>query len=780
VRGIRVIAVVAVVWMAAAGTASASGHNITISTGATTNITVGPGTFTANADNAVLNNGDLNTALAAGSVVVDTTTAGGQPGNVTIDDAITWNSPRALTISAAGGILFTSAALTANDPGSSLTLSTGTGNLTAPDGSSPIIVAGPTTMNVPAGQIDLRLSPNDFGQSLSIPAAGSSIDVRDINALSLAGVNASLSAAFSAGGPITQSAPLNIFAATFLLSFDSVTLNHPGNSFGGAVSATPFAIPVTLNAAGNLNLGAMNASDLSASAGAGGPGAITSSGAWLITGSASLTAPTSITANNAGNNFTGPVSTNTPGTATLRDMNALVLGTLSTGADDIVAGGAITQTGVITDLGQFDAQGTSVTLANPANDFDKAQVEATAGALSLRDQNSITLLGANATGASQVVAGLDLVVSANPSFVANSLTLVADEAAGSGLGMGGITIVPNAVLTSSGAPVRLYSARRSQNSIAANATMNGATFTPGPEFVDSAREVWSTRFPNGTATNPFTIFYKEDATPPETTMDSGPAEGSTTNDPTPTFAFSSSEAGSTFACSVDGGAFSACTSPNTVADLTDGPHTFAVRATDAAANTDPTPASRTFSVDATPPETTIDSGPAEGSTIGNRSPTFTFSSSEAGSTFQCTVDGGPLAACNSPDTLASLADGPHTITVDATDALGNADASPAIRTFTVDATAPQTTLTKTPKKKVKTSKKKVKVTFKFASSEQGSTFECSLDGAGFRPCTSPQAHKVGKGKHFFQVRAADAAGNKDDTPARYDFKVKRKKKRHHH
>jgi hypothetical protein len=84
-------------------------------------------------------------------------------------------------------------------------------------------------------------------------------------------------------------------------------------------------------------------------------------------------------------------------------------------------------------------------------------------------------------------------------------------------------------------------------------------------------------------------------TPPATTITSGPSGA--TNDPTPTFTFSSSEAGSTFQCKLDTGAYSACTSPKTTANLADGPHTFYVRATDPAGNTDPTPAARSFTVE---------------------------------------------------------------------------------------------------------------------------------------------------------------------------------------
>jgi len=46
---------------------------------------------------------------------------------------------------------------------------------------------------------------------------------------------------------------------------------------------------------------------------------------------------------------------------------------------------------------------------------------------------------------------------------------------------------------------------------------------------------------------------------------------------------------STFACKIDGGAFVSCTSPTTFAGLSEASHTFSVRASDAAGNTDPTP-----------------------------------------------------------------------------------------------------------------------------------------------------------------------------------------------
>ena len=73
------------------------------------------------------------------------------------------------------------------------------------------------------------------------------------------------------------------------------------------------------------------------------------------------------------------------------------------------------------------------------------------------------------------------------------------------------------------------------------------------------------------------------------------APGTTLTGSGPTFAFSSTEPGATFECSVDGGAFTACVSPYTV-KLPDGPHTFAVRALDRAGNADPTPATYRWKV----------------------------------------------------------------------------------------------------------------------------------------------------------------------------------------
>src|SRR2546421_3074471 len=98
-------------------------------------------------------------------------------------------------------------------------------------------------------------------------------------------------------------------------------------------------------------------------------------------------------------------------------------------------------------------------------------------------------------------------------------------------------------------------------------------------------------------------------------------------------------------------------------------------------------------VDTSSPRTKITSGPS--GTIGNASASFWFKSSEAGSSFECRLDGGSWAGCSSPKPYSGLADGVHSFQVRATDGAGNTDTTPASRGFTVD-TSPPTVSWSTP------------------------------------------------------------------------------------
>ena len=238
---------------------------------------------------------------------------------------------------------------------------------------------------------------------------------------------------------------------------------------------------------------------------------------------------------------------------------------------------------------------------------------------------------------------------------------------------------------------------------------NGSSFGSGSEVFQTASLAagnWSYAFPASSfpADGSYTVHIRAkdnalntetgpsrsftfDTTAPNTTIDSNPTDPSSSANAN--FTFSSTEGASTFECELDGGGFSSCSTPKSYAGLSEGSHTFKVRATDAAGNTDGSPAQYTWTVDTVAPNTTIDSNPTDPSSSANAN--FTFSSTEGASTFECEIDGGGFSSCSTPKSYAGLSEGSHTFEVRATDAAGNTDASPAQYTWTVDTIAPSST-----------------------------------------------------------------------------------------
>lgn len=73
----------------------------------------------------------------------------------------------------------------------------------------------------------------------------------------------------------------------------------------------------------------------------------------------------------------------------------------------------------------------------------------------------------------------------------------------------------------------------------------------------------------------------------------------------------------------------------------------------------------------------------------------------------------------------------------------------------VDDVRPRTTITAKPAKRTKS--RKASLAF---SADEPAVFECSLDGAAFTGCSSPKKYRrLSRGRHRFDVRAIDAAGN---------------------
>ena len=295
---------------------------------------------------------------------------------------------------------------------------------------------------------------------------------------------------------------------------------------------------------------------------------------------------------------------------------------------------------------------------------------------------------------------------------------------------------------------------------------NGQFTLPSGVAISSADEVYVVDSGNSRVER----FHETDTSAPDTTIDSGPSGTTNAN---VSFTFSASESPLLgFECKLDSAEWEACGASKSYSNLSEGSHTVEVRAVDAAGNPDPSPVSRTWTVDRTPPNTTINTGPS--GTTNDASPSFTFSSSEPNSSFECRLDSNQESdfhSCSSPKSYSSLADGDHTVDVRATDAVGNTDQTPASRSFTVDATPPNTTINTGPSGTTNDASP----SFTFSSSEPNSSFECRLDSnqeSDFHSCSSPKSYSsLADGDHTVDVRATDAVGNTDQTPASRSFTV---------
>ncbi|MGQ0576199.1 MAG: right-handed parallel beta-helix repeat-containing protein [Pseudonocardia sp.] len=270
----------------------------------------------------------------------------------------------------------------------------------------------------------------------------------------------------------------------------------------------------------------------------------------------------------------------------------------------------------------------------------------------------------------------------------------------------------------------------------------------------------------------FVEFTVVDSTPPDTTINFGPG----TLTPAGTFAraiggftFASTEPGSTFECALDGAPFASCTSPHEVPGLVDGPHTFAVRALDPSGNPDPSPATREFTVDL-PPTTEILTGPAELTAL--TTATFTYTSNEEGSTFECLVNTNgvstdPVPCDSGTFTYTAAGPGDYLFAVRATDPQGNRAPLYALYEWTVGlgveiTQSPQATTTDTT------------ATFAFVANDPDPRvrYQCALDGASLTLCTSPVTYPdLPAGTHTFEVQAVKAGMLGDPVPVSFTWTI---------
>ncbi|QNN53588.1 HYR domain-containing protein [Nocardioides mesophilus] len=219
--------------------------------------------------------------------------------------------------------------------------------------------------------------------------------------------------------------------------------------------------------------------------------------------------------------------------------------------------------------------------------------------------------------------------------------------------------------------------------------------------------------------------------------------------------------GATARDAVDGTTEATC-DPASDSTFALGTTTVTCSATDAAGNTGTASFTVTVS-DTTAPVVTVPANKKVEAT-GPAGAKATF-----GATAQDAVDGTKEATCD-PASDSTFALGATMVTCSATDAAGNTGTA----SFTVtvaDTIAPDTRVTVT---QPANPTKQTAAGFTFDGSDLVGVagFECKLDGGTFTACTSPKTYSgLAEGSHAFQVRARDAAGNVDLTPAGYSWVV---------
>jgi len=237
----------------------------------------------------------------------------------------------------------------------------------------------------------------------------------------------------------------------------------------------------------------------------------------------------------------------------------------------------------------------------------------------------------------------------------------------------------------------------------------------------------------------------------------------------------------TFECKLDNGPWIACNGGTyDLANLADGSHTFLVRARGLQGRFDPTPAFCVWTVDTAAPDTFILVSPEDPAQVG--SGTFVFGTNIADpEAYYCFIAPGAAPAeyppltnyvlCSDIYEFEGLADGEYTLHVYVVSEAGVADASPAVYTWTVDTTSPGTAVTTIPDPIICAGA--VSVGFSSPTDEGLSTFECRIDAGSWYACASPSEDLTGlaDGNHVFEVRAIDATGNRDPSPARVAFTV---------
>ncbi len=197
-------------------------------------------------------------------------------------------------------------------------------------------------------------------------------------------------------------------------------------------------------------------------------------------------------------------------------------------------------------------------------------------------------------------------------------------------------------------------------------------------------QVWATDSLGNISPTPALFQWNIDLTAPVTSILNTIPTAAITNINTMQVTFSANKTAN-FACSIDNGPMTSCTSPASFQNLAAGNHYFGVIATDLAGNVG-LAVTYAWITDYTAPVITLGSVvPAQGLT--NAQSVSAAFSADKPAAFTCTFDNLAPTACVSPFTTAISASGPHTLVLVAADLAGNISA-PVTLNWQMDFTAP--------------------------------------------------------------------------------------------
>jgi hypothetical protein len=312
---------------------------------------------------------------------------------------------------------------------------------------------------------------------------------------------------------------------------------------------------------------------------------------------------------------------------------------------------------------------------------------------------------------------------------------------------------------------------------------------------------WFIRAVDGAAnhTDTATRSIVVDTEPPTAPVLTAPADGAVTTAGFPAFSWEeSNDPGSGidhYELFIDGTkdrdvALGACTAgsctvpPDSI--LSEGPHTWKVRAVDEAGNTTDS-ATRTLTLDSQFPSAPGNAGPADGAVLTTTSPGFSWSEStdpapgtgidhydlviDGAANHEVAPDACSAGTC-SAQPAAPLAQGAHTWSVQAVDGAGNGTGT-APRSFTVDTQPPSAPVLTAPDDNATGAPFSPSFTWSAASDPSpgaGLTrYELWIDGAKNRDvptsacsggtCSATPAAPLPEGTHTWQVKAVDGAGH---------------------